>query len=333
MPIFEHGSYCHNNLHVDQRERPSVLVMAYSRNSLVKELLEMIPPNRKLYIHLDGPTSTNALAISQTKSVIEAFIKSRENNSSQEILLRINKENLGPKLAFSNAISWAFNTTSELIVLEEDVRFNYQFFEYMDWCLSVFRDNPRIGQINGFSPLNLPFLRNRIFESQNSYCWGWATWRDRWGENDIDIASKISSFADLSAVRGFKIGKGYLNLWEDRLDRLRSGFDTWDFQWNLSTLSHGRFAITPAVSLVTNVGFGLNATNTKVPKRYVRKLEALTSGKIVFKSLKVLAFPSIFNTYSDLIQFKTISFTPKGLGIIQSIYSFALKIRIWMKRL
>jgi hypothetical protein len=329
---FEPNEQSDNTLSMSDREIPSVLVMAYSRDFLVKELLENIPSNRKLYIHLDGPTSTNVQAIARTRSAIDKFINDRRS-TQQEIFLKTNEHNLGPKAAFTSAISWAFNSSAELVVLEEDVRFSSQFFEYMDWCLKEFKNNSRISQINGFSPINIPILKNHIFETQNSYCWGWGTWKDRWDDNDMEIASKLSSLGDLDAFKELEIGEGYLRLWNDRISRLRNGFDTWDYQWNLSTLNRGRFAICPAFSLVANVGFGQDATNTRVPKKYMREPNELMELEIDFDSLRVSSFPSLFNTISDLIQFRTISFTPKRFKVIQSLYSYSLKMKLLLKRL
>lgn len=222
----------------------AVLVMAYSRADMVKELLASIPNNRKVYIFLDGPTSSNKKRIAETRLVIEDYIGLPEN-AEREISARFKDRNLGPRLAFVEAISWAFVDSEYLIILEEDIRFSPQFFPYMDWCLERFKDNQRIGQINGFSPINIPLLKNYLFETQNAYCWGWGTWKDRWCDNQIDIASNLESVTDTKSLSKFKIGVGYSNLWQERINRVRSGFDTWDFQWNLSLLERGSFAVSP----------------------------------------------------------------------------------------
>jgi len=311
---------------------PAVLIMAYSRADMVKELLESIPSNRKVYIFLDGPTSSNKESITETRLVIEDYIGLPEN-AEKEISFRFKDRNLGPKLAFIEAISWAFLTSEYLIILEEDVRFSSQFFPYMDWCLERFKDNQRIGQINGFSPVNIPLLKNYLFETQNSYCWGWGTWRDRWNDNDVDIAYKLDSVNQTNSLSTIKIGEGYLSLWHDRIMRVRLGFDTWDFQWNLSMLGRGSYAISPSFSLVTNIGINAEATNTKTAKIFIRSLSQLSEVKLRLHALKVKRFPSFFNTLSDLIQFKTVSVTPRSGTPIMLAYSFLLALRNFFRHL
>jgi hypothetical protein len=51
--------------------------------------------------------------------------------------------------------------------------------------------------------------------------------------------------------------------WKDRWDKTLTGeIDTWDYQWVLALLNRGGLAINPNRNLVTNIGFGADATNT-----------------------------------------------------------------------
>jgi len=47
------------------------------------------------------------------------------------------------------------------------------------------------------------------------------------------------------------------------LDRVKRGeIDTWDYQWTACVWYHGGLTATPNVNLVTNIGFGPDATHT-----------------------------------------------------------------------
>jgi hypothetical protein len=50
--------------------------------------------------------------------------------------------------------------------------------------------------------------------------------------------------------------------------------DTWDYQWFLTRLLHGK-SIVPMVNLVTNIGFGGDATHTLNPQSPLAGIEAV----------------------------------------------------------
>ena len=41
-----------------------------------------------------------------------------------------------------------------------------------------------------------------------------------------------------------------------------ASIDTWDYQWVFANWVNGRISIVPAVNLISNIGFGQNATHT-----------------------------------------------------------------------
>jgi len=52
-------------------------------------------------------------------------------------------------------------------------------------------------------------------------------------------------------------------LWSKNFQAVFEGkIDTWDYQWVLSCWAQGRCAIIPEVNLISNIGFGEEATHT-----------------------------------------------------------------------
>jgi hypothetical protein len=46
-------------------------------------------------------------------------------------------------------------------------------------------------------------------------------------------------------------------------DRVYNGeIDTWDYQWGFANMVEGRLSVVPNVNLVSNIGFGPDATHT-----------------------------------------------------------------------
>jgi hypothetical protein len=50
--------------------------------------------------------------------------------------------------------------------------------------------------------------------------------------------------------------------------------DTWDYQWQFSLWQHNGLAISPGANLVTNIGFGTDATHTRDPNNAYAGLDA-----------------------------------------------------------
>ena len=50
--------------------------------------------------------------------------------------------------------------------------------------------------------------------------------------------------------------KSYINVYNGKID-------TWDYQWSFSIFRNGGLTIIPNTNLVSNIGFGCNATHTK----------------------------------------------------------------------
>ena len=73
---------------------------------------------------------------------------------------------------------------------------------------------------------------------------------------------------------------GEAALWTQNFDDVHSGgYDTWDHQWTFTCFSNQGLGITPNVNLVSNLGFGAEATHT------------LVDGPMANRSTRAMAFP------------------------------------------
>ena len=51
--------------------------------------------------------------------------------------------------------------------------------------------------------------------------------------------------------------------WTTIFNKVYAGkIDTWDYQWVFANWVNGRLSVVPAVNLISNIGFGVNATHT-----------------------------------------------------------------------
>ncbi|SMF73516.1 hypothetical protein SAMN06265365_1475 [Tistlia consotensis] len=172
-----------------------------------------------------------------------------------EVLTDVSETNLGCRDRIASGLDWVFETVEAAIVLEDDCLPAASFFPFCGELLARYRDDQRVGAILGTNlsgaqpPSGASYFFSRVFHP-----WGWASWRRVWRDYDrrlaqLDTAEELgileSAFAD-PRVRGF---------FADKFARVRRGeIDTWDFQLGLTLLARSSLVVTPAETLVANLG-------------------------------------------------------------------------------
>jgi hypothetical protein len=241
-----------------------ILVIGFLRSDALRILLESLPISQKrVYISIDGPRNY------RDKAPVEASIAVAKEFQSirigTQVEIRTNLRNLGCKYGIFSAIDWAFENEQSLIILEDDIVITKEFLEFVDWGLKEYQNSKDIWQINGWSPLRVEDGIRNPYLSIFAYGWGWATWKDRWSQIDLEL--KKYNSADVRKLPGLKhvrLSSSFNKWWSDKLNRCKEGLDTWDYQWNFSMWIHGGASLSPNLSLTGNVGFDELATHTKI---------------------------------------------------------------------
>lgn len=228
---------------------------------LVFSLIEKARP-KKLLLISDGPRASR---VNEINLVNEARKIAQNVTWDCEVLTNFSKENLGCKRRISSGLDWAFEQVSEAIILEDDCLPSDSFFQFCDEMLNRYRGDKSIGMIGGinFQPPQVISASDYYF-SKYTHIWGWATWADRWvGTYDVDIRSWPKVKAD-RALKNILSRVGELKYWEGIFDRVHDNqIDTWDYQWVFANWMSNRLNILPSVNLISNIGFGSDATHTK----------------------------------------------------------------------
>ena len=168
---------------------------------------------------------------------------------------------MGCRLAVSSAIDWFFGFVEEGIILEDDTLPEESFFAYCRELLQLYKNDSRIMHIAG---------TNRGCEGASPYSyyfscyvqiWGWATWRRAWQNYDV----AIQSWKYLrNSLQNYIIDDDECKRRYHNFEKVYNGeIDTWDYQWHLSVLQHHGLAIIPRVNMISNIGFGTDATRTR----------------------------------------------------------------------
>ncbi|HYP54082.1 MAG TPA: hypothetical protein VEQ42_11110 [Pyrinomonadaceae bacterium] len=214
----------------------------------------------KLLVVADGPRASRpeeAELCRAARSVVERI------DWDCELLTNFAETNLGCKNRVSSGITWVFNQVEEAIVLEDDCLPHPSFFPFCEELLERYRTDERVMSVSGD---NFQFGRARSPHSYYFSCyphiWGWASWRRAWRHYDVGM-SAWPALRDTDwplAVVGDKAAARY---WREAFENVYAGrVDTWDYQWVFACWSRQGLAALPETNLVTNIGWGGEATHT-----------------------------------------------------------------------
>jgi len=182
-----------------------------------------------------------------------------------EVITNYSDVNLGCKQRVSSGLDWVFSQVEETIILEDDCMPDPTFFRFCQELLEYYRDDLRVGMISGdnFQISNSQEDFSYYF-SKYTHIWGWATWSNRWLKNyDVNI-ERWPIIRDQKYLSHIMDDKEEALYWHNIFESVFNGeIDTWDYQWVLTNISEGRLNIMPNVNLISNIGFGENATHTK----------------------------------------------------------------------
>ncbi len=245
---------------VHQLDTP-VALFIFNRVKTTARVLEAIRQARpkRLLVIADGPRSDRdgeAERCRQARGLLHTV------DWPCELETNFSDGNLGCGRRMSSGISWLFDRVPEAILLEDDCLPVSGFFRFCAELLERYRDDSRIGMITGncFLPVELK-CSNSYYFSRYPHVWGWASWRRAWKHYDYEMASLSARTQGDFLDRFDRRDVG--NYFYDRCQDIKAGqLDTWDFQVIYSFRINSLLAIHPSRNLVSNIGFGPDATHT-----------------------------------------------------------------------
>ena len=171
-------------------------------------------------------------------------------------------ENMGCGKRMGTGLTWAFDQFEELIILEDDCLPHPSFFSFCETLLDRFRNEPQVMMISGNHFQPTPHTRQSYYFSHWPHIWGWASWRDCWQEfnavqppkNELELTTILSKVLnqDDEIIRWTSIMRDFFD----------GRIDTWDFLWTYAIWNRQGLAVLPSQNLVSNLGFGHDATHT-----------------------------------------------------------------------
>lgn len=238
-----------------------ILFIIFNRPEATKKIFEKISEikPKKLYIVADGPRKN--IDADRDKCLITREVVNNINWDC-EVKKLYRESNEGCKKSVSSAISWFFDNEEMGIIIEDDCLPSNSFFIFCEQMLIQYREDERIMMIAGSNYRKK--WKNKIQDyhfSMMGGIWGWASWRRAWKFYDVNIKC-----LEMPGVKALLKGVFEENF-QDRYKLYKSVYnnkiDTWDYQWNLTRILQSGLTIVPSLNLITNIGFGEEATHTK----------------------------------------------------------------------
>ncbi len=245
-----------------------ILFLIFNRpveTQIVFNRIREIKP-KQLFVACDGARKNNYNDFINCK-LSKDIIKQIDWDCEVKTLYR--ESNLGCGKAVSEAITWFFSEVEQGIILEDDCVPNNSFFRFCEELLDEHKHNENVFHIGG---LNFQNGQQRgegsYYYSGVAHIWGWATWRRAWKKYDFDLKD-YDQFIQQDKLNNYFKDDLLKKYWLRKFDLVHTKkLDTWDYQWTYSILNNNGVAIIPNKSLVTNIGFGENATHTTEVGKY-----------------------------------------------------------------
>lgn len=240
----------------------AVLFLTFNRLDTTKKVFAEIakaqPP--RLYLASDGPRETVVGEHEKVTTVREYLLQNISWECDVKTLFR--EENLGCKYAVSGAIDWFFDNEEQGIILEDDCLPDQSFFPFCEEMLDRYCDDNRVWHISGNNfQGGIKRGDGDYYFSRYNHVWGWASWRDRWSKYEVEIANPKELSSQLPQT--YAISPREIRYWIHSFSRIaNNSLDTWDIQYTFSLWKNRGAAICPQKNLISNIGFGEDATHT-----------------------------------------------------------------------
>ena len=240
-----------------------VLFIVFNRpdtTAIVFKKIREIKP-KKLFLAADGARPSKEGEKEKCEAVRKIVTEGVDWDC--DVQLKFSDINLGCGKAESSAMLWFFEAVGEGIVIEDDTLPDTSFFYFCKELLSYYRNDETVRMIGGNN-----FQRGKkrgdgsYYFSNITHSWGYASWLRAWKDYDFQLKSiNENKIKELVAKKFSKDDEK--NFWIKVYHKLLAGvYDTWDFQFLFKMWENDAVCIIPNENLVTNIGFGNNATHT-----------------------------------------------------------------------
>ena len=233
-----------------------VALFVYNRLDNTQKTVEHLLANTlatdtELYVFSDG--GKDPVSWQKVNEVRHYLHHLKEEVEQTKALKRITlverPENIYLERNIIEGISQVFETHDRIIVLEDDICTSPYYLQYMNQAFDLYQDIPKVMHVAGFT--NLSIQTQPFYFTPHMSGWGWGTWRDRWQQHFVHYKTREQALQgmteeDLSAIQYGGVFPCLRSLDKHPIP--------WDICWEIAIYKAGGLCLTPARTLVRNIG-------------------------------------------------------------------------------
>lgn len=250
-----------------------IIVFVFNRPNHAKQIRACLESeqDRDLYLVVDGARENKSGEAELVSTCINVF-----EDWAGQVQFNISDKNLGCKARISSGLDWVFKYTERVIILEDDLSPNSQFFQFCDEMLEAYADAQNVMSVCGTKTFPDEYSVHEYCFSRYSNPWGWATWKRAWDkyEDQFDGKSRWLIFQKVEAfLESYKAAFYWLIMLMLVSTERRN---SWAYCWMISCFLNKGLHIYPRSNLVVNSGFGIDSTHTTKIASYMPQMYGKT---------------------------------------------------------
>ena len=243
----------------------AVAIFTYNRADNTRQTIDCLlgntlAPHADVYVFSDGGKDDMSWkAVGEVRAMLRSMKADIDRDRSLRSFSIIERpENFYLERNIIEGISYVLQRHETVIVLEDDICTSPHFLEYMNEAFQMYRDDPKVMHVSGFTNLDLinehPNLLgsgNETYFTPHMAGWGWGTWRDKWQKHFRHYTSRAEALDGLTPDDEDALQYGGAFPCLKSLDKSPI---PWDACWEIAIYRAGGLCLTPAHTLVKNIG-------------------------------------------------------------------------------
>ena len=305
-----------------------VALFVYNRLDNTQKTVEHLLANTlatdtELYVFSDG--GKDPASWQKVNEVRHYLYRLREEVEQTKALKRITlverPENIYLERNIIEGISQVFETHDRIIVLEDDICTSPYYLQYMNQAFDLYQDIPKVMHVAGFTNLNIQ--TQPFYFTPHMSGWGWGTWRDRWQQHFVHYKIREQALQGMTEEDQSAIQYGGVFPCLRSLDKHPI---PWDICWEIAVYKAGGLCLTPARTLVRNIGLsnGTHFRSSSLLQHYEYDREPLQTPLLLTRIEHPQKDPHIEQLFAQAITDWGIRYTILG-KIIRFIYKKILR--------
>ena len=253
-----------------------IALFVYNRIEHTKQVLQALEKNidadkSELYIFSDAPSDeTEKENVAKVRKYVDAY---SHTDKFKHVEVCYAQKNKGLSTSLIDGITKIINQYGRIIVLEDDHLTSPDFIVFMNRALDYYENDSKIWSISGFTPdfHALHYYKHDVYCGCRGYCWGWATWKNRFDKVDWEVKDYDNFVKDKQAQRGFN--RGGLDMTPLLKLQQEGKVNSWAIRWCYQEYKENMLTIFPRCSKVKNIGFDGSGTNSGSGKVFQAKIK------------------------------------------------------------